>query len=418
VTVSVTASVTDLQKKMWALRQDFPVLKQKFGGQEFVYLDSTNTTLKPQRVIDRITKFYTEESSNVHRGGYQWSARTTGLFEKARERTRAFIGAEKPEEIIYVKGTTEGINLVADSFGHSFLKPGDEILISEMEHHANIVPWHLLQDRYQVRVRAVRISDQGVLDLEDLQSQLSQKTRIVALTACSNTLGTINPIKEIGRMIRERSGAAFLVDGAQIVAQQRVDVVDWDVDFFAFSGHKLFGPTGIGVLYGKKVWLDKMQPYQGGGSMISRVTLQKTTYNELPQKFEAGTPHVEGVIGLHEAMDFVESIGWADLHEWETHLLGQAYESLGQIPEIQFYGEAPSKAPILSFNLKGAHHSDVAQILDEMGIAVRAGHHCTQPLMDHYQIPGCVRASFSIYNEPAEIQKLFGGLVKAKELLL
>ncbi len=408
----------ELSKRMLQVRNQFPALKQKMSGHEFVYLDSTNTTLKPQIVIDRIQKFYSEEASNVHRGGYQWSARTTTLFENAREKVAQFIGAEHPEEIIYVRGTTEAINLVAESFGHSFLEAGDEILISEMEHHGNIVPWHMLQDRYQVIVKAVKISDNGELDISDLKNKLSTKTKIVALTACSNTLGTINPVEKVVQIIRSESDAAILIDGAQLVSQQQVNVKNMDVDFFAFSSHKLFGPTGLGVLYGKKDWLNRMQPYQGGGSMISKVTLEKTTFNQIPQKFEAGTPHIEGAIGLHQAIDFVESIGWDDIQSWDQMLLSEAHLLLGQIPELIIYGQALNKAPILSFNLKGAHHSDVAQILDEMGIAVRAGHHCTQPLMDRLSIPGCVRASFSIYNTPTEVRKLYEGLLKAKELLL
>lgn len=407
-----------IQQRMQKVREQFPALKQKFGGLDFVYLDSTNTTLKPQRVIDRIQKFYLEEASNVHRGGYQWSSRTTVLFEKAREKVAQFIGAEHPEEIIYVRGTTEGINLVAESFGHTFLKADDEILITEMEHHADIVPWHLLQERYKVKVKAVRITDSGELDLEDLKNKLTAKTQIVAFTACSNTLGTMPPVDKIVEIVRAHSKAAILVDGAQLISQEKVDVKKLGVDFFVFSSHKLFGPMGVGVLYGKKEWLNKMQPYQGGGSMISKVTLEKTTFNELPQKFEAGTPNVEAAIGLHEAMNFVESVGWDDIHAWDQMLLQEATNLLKQIPEITIYGEAHKKAPIIAFNLKGAHHSDVAQILDEMGIAVRAGHHCTQPLMNRFGIPGCIRASFSIYNTPAEAKKLFEGLLKAKELLL
>lgn len=407
-----------LAQKMLQVRDQFPALKQKFGGQDFVYLDSTNTTLKPQRVIDRVQKFYTSEASNVHRGGYQWSARTTALYEKARERVAQFIGAQQAEEVIFVRGTTEGINLVAESFGHTFLKAGDEILISEMEHHGNIVPWHMLQDRYKAKVKAVRVLDNGELDLEDLKQKLSPQTKLVAVTACSNTLGTITPIQKIVEIVRSQSKAAILVDGAQLISQEKVDVKQLDVDFFVFSAHKLFGPMGVGVLYGKKSWLERMQPYQGGGSMISKVTLEKTTFNELPQKFEAGTPNVEAALGLQEAIDFIESVGWEDIQSWETILLSEATRLLRQIPEIEIYGNPSHKAPIIAFNLKGAHHSDVAQILDEMGIAVRAGHHCTQPLMDRLGVSGCLRASFSIYNTPAEVKKLYEGLLKAKELLL
>jgi cysteine desulfurase / selenocysteine lyase len=413
----VIEAARDIAQRMQKVREQFPALNQKFNGQDFVYLDSTNTTLKPQRVIDRIAKFYNEEASNVHRGGYQWSARTTALFEKAREKAADFIGAGSSEEIIYVRGTTEGINLVAESFGHSFLKVDDEILISEMEHHGNIVPWHMLQERYNVKVKAVRIHDNGELDLEDLKSKLSSRTKIVALTACSNTLGTLNPLSKIVEIVKANSAAAILIDGAQLVSQEKINVKKLDVDFFVFSSHKLFGPMGLGILYGKKEWLNRMQPYQGGGSMISKVTLEKTTFNELPFKFEAGTPNVGGAIGLQEAMDFIESVGWSDIQTWDQMLLSNATQLLKDIPELVIYGEASRKAPIISFNLTGAHHSDVAQILDEMGIAVRAGHHCTQPLMDRLGIQGCVRASFSIYNTPSEAQKFYNGLLKAKELL-
>lgn len=407
-----------LESRMNELRKQFPALKQKFKGMDFVYLDSTNTTLKPERVINRIQKFYMEEASNVHRGGYQWSARTTENFEKARKHVAHFLGAQSSDEIVFVRGTTEAINFIADTLGNSLLKAGDEILISEMEHHANIVPWHILQDRKGMKVRAVRIHDNGELDMEDLKAKVNSKTKVVSLTACSNTLGTINPIKEISKIIRAQSQALFVVDGAQIVSQEKTNVVDLDVDFFTFSSHKLFGPTGLGVLYGKKHVLEQLPPYQGGGSMISKVTLEKTTFNDVPLRFEAGTPHIEGAIALHEALNFIESVGWEDITAWEQVLLKEATAKLKSIPEVVIYGEARKKAPIIAFNLKGAHHSDVAQILDEMGVAVRAGHHCTQPLMDRFGIPGCLRASFSIYNNLQDVQKLYDGIIKAKELLL
>ncbi len=407
-----------LEQRMRQIRSQFPALNQKFKDMEFTYLDSTNTTLKPNQVIERIQRFYREEASNVHRGGYQWSARTTENFEQARRHVAQFLGAESSDEIVFVRGATEALNLVATTLGQAFLNEGDEVLISEMEHHANIVPWHMLQGSKGVKVKAVRIHDDGELDLEDLKSKLNSKTKVVSLTACSNTLGTITPIDEISKLVRARSDAYLVVDGAQIVTQQKVNVRDWDVDFFAFSSHKIFGPTGLGVLYGKKSILDQLPPYQGGGSMISEVTLEKTTYNEVPLRFEAGTPHIEGVIGLDEALSFVESIGWNDITGWEQVLLKEATQMLKQIPEVVIYGEASRKAPILAFNLIGAHHSDVAQILDEVGVAVRAGHHCTQPLMQRLGITGCLRASFSIYNNLSDIQKLREGIMKAKELLL
>jgi cysteine desulfurase/selenocysteine lyase len=403
--------------KTEAVRSQFPALKLKFSEQDFVYLDSTNTTLKPQVVIDRIQKFYSEEASNVHRGGYQWSAKTTSNFEKSRQKVADFIGAKSADEIVFVRGTTEGINLVASCLSQSYFKSGDEILISEMEHHANIVPWHMLQSRMGVVVKAVRITDQGELDLDDLKSKLNNKTKIVALTACSNTLGTITPIKEISKIIRDHSAALFLVDGAQIVTEMPTHVREMDADFFVFSSHKVFGPTGIGVLYAKKEILEILPPYQGGGSMISKVTLGNTTFNDVPLRFEAGTPHIEGGIGLHAALDYIESVGWSYIQSHKSLLLKEAHSALEEIPNIQFYGLAEKKSPIISFNIRGIHHSDIAQILDEMGIAVRAGHHCTQPLMDRLQISGCVRASFSIYNTVSEIQKLKAGILKAQELL-
>lgn len=407
-----------LESRMNEVRSHFPALKQKFKDQDFVYLDSTNTTLKPQEVIDRIHKFYSEEASNVHRGGYQWSARTTENYEKARRHVAQFIGAKSSDEIVFVRGTTEALNLVADTMGRSLLDTGDEILITQMEHHANIVPWHMLQEREGLVVKFVKVLDNGELDMNDFKSKVTEKTKLVAFTACSNTLGTINPISEIVKIVRAQSKAYIVVDGAQLVAQEKVNVTNLDIDFFVFSSHKLFGPTGLGVLYGKKEILDQLPPYQGGGSMIATVTLEKTTYNEVPLRFEAGTPHIEGAIALDSALSFVEKVGWKDIIEWEQILLKEATAKLSQIPEVTIYGQARKKAPIIAFNLKGVHHSDVAQVLDEMGIAVRAGHHCTQPLMERFGITGCLRASFSIYNNLADVQKLYDGVLKAKELLL
>lgn len=410
--------MSNLQAELAHVRSQFPALKLRFSDKDFVYLDSTNTTLKPQVVIDRIHKFYSEESSNVHRGGYQFSAKTTGYFENSRQKVAEFLGAQSSEEIIFVRGTTEAINLVATCLGKTVLNKGDEVLISEMEHHANIVPWHMLQTSLGIKVNAVKIHDSGELDLDDLKAKLTDKTKLVALTACSNTLGTITPLKEISRIIRENSKALFLVDGAQLVTEMPVNVQDFDADFFMFSSHKIFGPTGIGALYAKKSLLDSFPPYQGGGSMISKVTLTETTFNDVPLKFEAGTPHIEGVIGLHSAIEFVESVGWEFIQSHKQNLLKEATATLQSIPGLVIYGTAEKKSPILAFNIKGIHHSDLAQILDEMGIAVRAGHHCTQPLMDRYGIPGCVRASFSIYSTLEEIKKLKDGILKAQELLL
>lgn len=406
-----------LESYFSGIRSQFPALKQVIEGKDLVYLDSTNTTLKPYSVIDRITQFYTNESTNVHRGGYQLSNRTTQNFESSRLKISKFLGAASADEIVFVRGTTEAINLVANSWGNSEVKLGDEILITEMEHHANIVPWQMLAERKGARLVVAKILDNGELDLADLKVKLNSKTKILAFTACSNTLGTITPFEKIIQLAHQ-VGAKVLLDGAQLVAQKKIEVAQWGADFFVFSGHKIFGPTGIGVLYAHKEILEKMPPYQGGGSMISEVTFEKTTYNEVPLRFEAGTPHIEGVIGLRAAIDFLESLQIDRVQAWEHELLLDATERLLNIPGITIYGTAAEKAPIISFNLKGAHHSDVAQILDQQGVCVRSGHHCTQPLMKRLNITGSVRASFSIYNTKNDILALESALLKAKELLL
>lgn len=399
------------------VRKDFPALNQKVHGKDLIYLDSAATALKPQSVVDRIAKFYLYESSNVHRGAHSLADVATQHFEAARQKIAKFIGAGSSEEIVFVRGTTEGVNLVAQTYGLSHLKAGDEILITEMEHHANIVPWQMVAERCGAKVVAAGILENGELDLEDYKKKLNSRTKIVAFTACSNTLGTVNDSKLLTKLAHE-VGAKVFVDGAQIVSLEPVNVQDIDCDFFVFSAHKIFGPFGFGALYGKKEILQEMPPYQGGGSMISKVTIEKTTYNEAPFRFEAGTPHIEGAIGLHAALDYVESIGLDKIHKWETELLNQATARLLEIPDLKIYGTAPNKAPLISFNLKGAHHSDVGQILDQAGVAVRAGHHCTQPLMARLGVPGTVRASISVYNNHDDIEALVKAVVKARELLL
>lgn len=399
------------------VRKDFPALNQKVHGKDLIYLDSAATALKPQSVVDRIAKFYLYESSNVHRGAHSLADVATQHFEAARQKIAKFIGAASSEEIVFVRGTTEGVNLVAQTYGLSHLKEGDEILITEMEHHANIVPWQMVAERCGAKVVAADILENGELDLEDYKRKLNSRTKIVAFTACSNTLGTVNDSKLLTKLAHE-VGAKVFVDGAQIVSLEPVNVQDIDCDFFVFSAHKIFGPFGFGALYGKKEILQEMPPYQGGGSMISKVTIEKTTYNEAPFRFEAGTPHIEGAIGLHAALDYVESIGLDKIHKWETELLNQATARLLEIPDLKIYGTAPNKAPLISFNLKGAHHSDVGQILDQAGVAVRAGHHCTQPLMARLGVPGTVRASISVYNNHDDIEALVKAVVKARELLL
>lgn len=407
----------NLDKYFASIRSEFPALTQKVHGKNLIYLDGAATTLKPQSVIDRISRFYSYETSNVHRGAHYLADVATQAFESARQRVADFLGARQVEEIVFIRGTTEGVNLVAQSWGLENLKAGDEILITEMEHHGNIVPWQILAERVGAKVIAAGVLDDGQLDLEDFKRKLSFKTKLVAFSACSNVLGTNNNMALLTDLAHQ-VGAKVLIDGAQIVSQTKVDVKKIDCDFFVFSAHKLFGPFGFGVLYGKKEILDQMPPYQGGGSMISKVTIEKTTFNEVPYRFEAGTPHVEGAVGLHAAIDFIERIGFDKIHAYEMELLKEATEKLKAIPEVKIFGTAPDKGPIVSFNLKGAHHSDVSQILDQEGVAVRAGHHCAQPLMARFGISGTVRASFSVYNNHDDITALVNAVAKAREMLL
>nr|BFD58055.1 cysteine desulfurase [Bdellovibrio sp. CKG001] len=407
----------NLEELFASVRSQFPALTQLVHGKKLIYLDSGATTLKPQSVIDRISHFYSYETSNVHRGAHYLGDVATGHFEAARQKVADFLGASQSEEIIFVRGTTEGVNLVANSWGLSNLKAGDEILITVMEHHGNIVPWQMVAEKVGAKVVAADIHDNGELNLEDFKSKLSAKTKLVAFTASSNVLGTNTDVKLLTRLAHE-AGAKVLVDGAQIVSQLPVNVQDMDCDFFVFSAHKLFGPFGFGAVYGKKAILDQMPPYQGGGSMISKVTIEKTTFNDVPTRFEAGTPHVEGAVGLHAALDFVEKIGLDKIHAYEMEILKSATEKLLAIPDVKVFGTSSNKGAILSFNLKGAHHSDVAQILDQEGVAVRAGHHCTQPLMARLGVPGTVRASFSVYNNHEDIDALVKAVAKAREMLL
>lgn len=398
------------------IRAEFPALTQKIRGKSLIYLDSAASALKPWPVIERISHFYTYETSNVHRGAHYVADLATGFFEEARKKVQKFLGAANLEEIVFTRGTTESINLVAQTYGRKFLKEGDEILLTELEHHANIVPWQILASEKGLKVQFAKILDNGELDLNDFKSKLSSKTKLVAVSHCSNTLGTILDVKALAKLAHA-VGAKILIDGAQAVANRKVDVVDLDVDFYAFSGHKLFGPYGIGVLYGKKDILEEMPPYQGGGSMISEVKVTGTTFNDIPHRFEAGTPHIEGVIALGTAIDYVEKIGYDKIHGIETELLEYATSQIKNIPGLRLIGEAKDKAAILSFVIDGLHHSDIGQILDQEGVAVRAGHHCTQPLMARLGITGTVRASFSIFNTKADVDALIKGILKAKEML-
>ena len=398
------------------VRAEFPLLSKRVRGKPLVYLDSAATSLKPWPVIERISQFYTYETANVHRGAHFLADQATQAFEASRESARVFLKASKATEIIFTKGTTEGMNLLANTWGLQNLKSGDEILLTQMEHHANIVPWQVLRDRLGLKIEVVGLTPNGELDLEDFRRKLNSKTKLVSFTACSNTLGTMNPVREL---IAEahKMGAIAIVDAAQWVANAPMDVQDWNADFLVFSGHKLFGPFGVGVVYGKETLLEKMIPYQTGGSMISEVSFEKTTYNEIPFRFEAGTPHIEGVIALKPAFDYVTRLGWIGLQAHEQSLLKSATSALKEIPGLKIYGEAAHKAPIISFNIQGLHHSDIGQILDQENVAVRVGHMCTQPLMKYLGITGLVRASFSVFNNESDIQQLVKAVQKAKEML-
>ena len=394
----------------------FPALKQKIYDKPLVYLDSAATTLKPISVIEKVRNYYSLENSNVHRGAHYLSQKATDQFEAARENVAQFLNAKSSEEIIFVRGTTEAINLVATSFGES-LNEGDEIIISILEHHANIVPWHMLMTKKKIKIKFIHLDAHGNLNLEEYKKLLSPRVKLVSLTACSNTLGLFPDLEAFVTLAR-LNGSKTLVDGAQLVSQKKVNVQKLNCDFFVFSGHKLFAPTGIGVLFGKKEILNEMPPYQGGGAMISDVSEERTLFNQLPFKFEAGTPHIEGVLGLSEAIHFFKSIPIQEIETHEDLLLKLFMSEVKKIPEVIVYGDSINKGAIVSFNIKGAHHSDVAQILDQQAIAVRAGHHCTQPLMKYLNLQGTVRASFSIYNDEEDVMKLIAGIKKSKELLL
>jgi cysteine desulfurase/selenocysteine lyase len=397
------------------IREDFPVLKQKIHGKPLVYLDNAATSQKPQAVIDAIVKFYTVDCANIHRGVHELSQRSTAAYEETRAKTKKFLNARSKTEIIFVRGTTEAINLVTFSWGRGNVREGDEIIVAGLEHHSNIVPWQILCEEKGAKLRVIPIDDRGELILEEYERLLGPRTRMVAIGHVSNALGTINPVQQIIEMAH-KAGAVTLVDGAQAVPHMKVDVQALDADFYAFSGHKLFGPTGIGVLYGKSKLLNAMPPYQGGGDMIRSVTFEKTTYNDLPYKFEAGTPDIAGGIGLGAALDYVGHIGIDKIGAYEHELLLYGTEALSQIPGLRIIGTAREKAAVLSFVIEGIHPHDIGTVLDRQGIAVRTGHHCAQPVMDRYQVPATTRASLAFYNTTAEIDALVEGLKKVKEI--
>jgi cysteine desulfurase/selenocysteine lyase len=400
---------------MEKIRQDFPVLHQKVHGKPLVYLDNAATTQKPQAVIDTIVRYYQSENSNVHRGIHFLSEVATQAYEGARTRVRQFLNAAHDHEIIFTRGTTESINLVAQSYGRSEIKPGDEVIISAMEHHSNIVPWQMVCEEKGARLRVIPITDAGELVLEEYERLLTDHTKLVGIVYVSNVLGTVNPVKQMIAMAHSR-GIPVLVDGAQATPHMPVDVQDLGCDFLAFSGHKVYGPTGIGVLYGRADLLEAMPPYQGGGDMISAVTFEKTVYNSLPHKFEAGTPHIEGAIALAAAIEYVQRIGLTQIAAYEKELLAYGTELLSAIPGLRILGTAKDKASVLSFVLDDVHAHDIGTILDHEGIAVRAGHHCAMPLMKRFGVPATARASLAFYNTREELEALAKGIHKVKEV--
>ena len=386
------------------IRQDFPILQRQVHGKPLVYLDNAATTQKPQSVIDAMGRYYSLDNANVHRGVHYLSEVATEAYDTVRQKTARFLNARFASEVIFTRGTTDGINLVAQSYGHRLL-PGDEILITEMEHHSNIIPWQLVAQQTGAVLRAAPMTDSGEIDLAEFEQLLSKRTRFVSVVHLSNALGTVNPVKEMIGLAHER-GIPVLIDGAQSVPHLGVDVQDLDCDFLVFSGHKVYGPTGVGVLYGKESLLEKMPPYQGGGGMIDTVSIERSTWAPVPQKFEAGTPMIAEVIGLGAALDYVQALGLPSIASWEHQLLTYATQEFQQIPRLTLVGSASERASVLSFVLEGIHPHDIGTVLDQAGIAIRAGHHCAQPTMQHFRLPGTARASFGLYNTMLEVDQL------------
>lgn len=405
----------NLKLDISAIRKDFPVLKEKIYDKPLVYLDNGATTQKPQTVIDTVSRVYREQNSSIHRGIHYLSEQMTEAYEEARETVRSFINAASTTEIIFTHGATSSINAVAFSFGEKFVGKGDEVLISEMEHHSNIVPWQMLCDRKGAQLKVIPFDNRGELIMEEYRKLLSDRTRIVAVTYASNSLGTVNPVKEIIDLAHQRE-IPVLIDGAQIVQHGKVDVRELDCDFFVFSGHKIFGPTGIGVLYGKEHWLEAIPPYQGGGDMVDCVTMEKTTYNELPYKFEAGTMNFTGAIGLGAAIEYVQEAGIDSIVEYEQSLLEYTNEKLSAIEGLRIYGTADKKINVFSFLPGDIHPYDAGMVLDKLGIAVRTGTHCTQPVMDHFDINGTIRASMVFYNTFEEVDMLVYALERVNKM--
>ena len=398
------------------IRQEFPILNREVKGRPLIYLDNAATTQKPQRVLDALMHYYTNYNANIHRGIHTLAEEATAAFEQTRDAVKSFIGAGTREEIIFTRGTTEGINLVAYSWGRKNIQAHDEIIISNMEHHSNIVPWQMLCEEKGAVLKVIPINEKGELMLDEYKKMLGPKTKLVSIVHVSNALGTVNPVKQ---MIADAHavGALFMVDGAQSAVHLDINVTELDCDFFAFSAHKLYGPTGVGVLYGKKAVLEAMPPFQAGGEMIKEVTFQKTTFNDLPYKFEAGTPNIADVIAFKSALHFVQSIGKEKIRRHERDLMDYGQQELEKIPGLKIIGKAKEKVSVISFVIENAHPQDIGILLDNRGIAVRTGHHCAQPLMDHFCIPGTARASFAIYNTRYEIDELVKGLLRVVKIL-
>jgi cysteine desulfurase/selenocysteine lyase len=405
----------DILTNIESIRADFPILTQTVHNRPLVYLDNAATTQKPWSVIQKIEEGYTKQNANVHRGVHFLSQMATEAHEAARVTVQQFLGAAYAHEIIFTRGTTESINLVAASFGETFLKQGDEVIVSEMEHHSNIVPWQLLQQRKGIIIKVIPFNEAGELDLQAYASLFSDRTKLVAVNHVSNVLGTINPVQQIIQ-IAHHNNVPVLIDGAQSVPHIAVNVQELDADFYVFSGHKIYGPTGMGVLYGKEKWLDAMVPYQGGGEMIAQVSFEKTTFNELPYKFEAGTPDFIGSTALAEAIRYVQNIGMNQIAAYETYLLNYATDKLQQLGDVRFFGTSSHKSAVISMQVGNIHHYDMGTLLDKLGIALRTGHHCAQPIMQHFGIEGTLRASFALYNTTQEIDALVAGIQRVKQL--
>jgi len=397
------------------VRADFPILNRTVNGKPLIYLDNAATSQKPTRVIETLRRYYREENSNIHRGVHYLSQKATAEYEGARKKLSSFINARTPNEIIYVRGATEGINLVAQSFVQERIKPGEEILISEMEHHSNIVPWQIVCEKTGAKLKVVPINDKGEIILEEYEKMLTPKVKFVSLVYISNSLGTVNPVRQMIEMAHAHN-IPVLIDGAQAVSHSKVDVQGLDCDFFVFSGHKMFGPTGIGVLYGKSEYLEKMPPYQGGGDMIKSVTFEKTVYNDLPYKFEAGTPNIAGAIGLGSAVDYLNEVDLDAVYAYEQDLLAYATEAVKNVDGLRIIGTARNKTAVISFMLEDVHPHDIGTIIDSEGVAIRTGHHCTQPVMQRFGVPATARASFALYNTKGEIDVLVKSINKAKKV--